>query len=57
LPPDEYGQAGNGEADDQAEGNQEGGFHVIRLTRFALGGTGGIIRTNREHIDRPESSP
>jgi hypothetical protein len=37
LPPDEDGETGNGEADDQAKGNQEGGFHVIRLTRFAYG--------------------
>ena len=46
-PPDEDGEAGNGEADDQAESDEEGGFHEACLTRFALG---------RSEPRRPEDS-
>ena len=46
LPPDEDGEAGNGEADDQAESDEQGGFHgrVLRDSLWREGRAAGDSR-------------
>ena len=58
--PTKTARPGDGEADDQAEGDKEGGFHE-RVLRDSLGrerrAAGFSTGTNREHIDRCEVQP
>ena len=63
LPSDKDGKSGNGQAHDQAKGDEDGGFHDVFLRDSlrpdggAKFGAGFSTGTNREHIDRPKSSP
>jgi peptide deformylase len=64
LPGDEDREPRDGEADDEAESDEEGGFHGSFFTRFVrVRWAAAPVRpdsstgTNREHIDRAKSSP